>query len=346
MVGAGECRTRPFTRRKRVPSAPPLSWPTVPERPSALRIDALLALLGTIATVAAALAAVVALLPGDDAAAVIDHAHEPLLVHLLLEWPLVAISALLALAVLLRGGAALRRDLRARRAIAPALAAATPRELAGASVRVIDDPRPLAFCAGLWRPRIHVSSGAVAALDAGALGALLAHEAEHARRRDPLRRVARELVATSLFFLPVLRQLAARRAALAELRADAAAVAACDGDARPLARALLAFDEAGDGAAAVDPARVDELTGVPSAWTTPAYAIAAALGVLALVLAMPVVAVEHTTGHLLHVTAFGVEICAAPVLLLTCLLGAAVTLAIAGMRGRGRATRRARELTA
>ncbi|MDO8201603.1 M48 family metalloprotease, partial [Conexibacter sp. CPCC 205762] len=292
----------------------------MPDRRSAWRIEALLALLGTIATVAAALAAAVALLPGDDAADAIDHAHEPLLVHILLEWPLVAISALLALAVALRGGAALLRHLRARRRIAPALAAAVPSQLDGVTVRVIDDPRPLAFCAGLWRPRIHVSSGAVAALgggalvadggaagaiggaagaiggsagaiggsagaiggsagaiggSAGAIGgsagagrgadpqlrALIAHEAAHARRRDGLRQLAGELAAQSLFFLPALRPLGARRATEAELNADAAAVEACGGDARPLARALLAFEAAGDGPLAVDPARIDALTG-------------------------------------------------------------------------------------
>jgi len=306
----------------------------MPERPSALRIDALLALLGTIATVAAAAAVAVSLLVGEDAAHAIDHAHEPLLVHLLLEWPLVAASALLALAVLLRGAAALRRDLRARRAIAPALAAARAERLAGFQVRIVGDDRPLAFCAGLLRPRVHLSSGLVAALGAAELRALLEHEAAHARRRDPLRRLTRELLAASLFFLPVLRQLAARRAALAELRADAAAVAACGGDAAPLARALLAYERAGGGALAIDPERVDGLTGARSAWHPPTVAVAAALGALALVLAMPVVAVEHTTGHLLHLTAFGVELCAAPLLLATFGLAAAATFAVARLRAR------------
>lgn len=403
----------------------------MPNRRPAWRIEALLALLGTIATVAAALAAAVALLPGDDAADAIDHAHEPLLVHLLLEWPLVAVSTLLALAVALRGSAALLRHLRARRRIAPALAAAVPGELDGVAVRVIDDPRPLAFCAGLLRPRVHLSSGAVAALggagvafrgaadadsgaagadrgatdadrgaaganrgaadadrgaagaDSGAAGAdrgadaalraLVAHEAAHARRRDGLRQLAGELTAQSLFFLPALRPLGARRATLAELHADAAAVAACGGDVRPLARALLAFEAAGDAPLAIDPARIDALAlagagdaggseragapagggasegagapaggrasggagapaGAGGGWTPLGVALAVTLALLGLLLALPVVEFEHTSGHLLHVGAFGIELCPAPLLAIPCLTAAAVTLAVASRR--------------
>ena len=46
---------------------------------------------------------------------------------------------------------------------------------------------PLAFCAGLLRPRVFVSEGALARLGARALTAVVAHEGHHAARRDPLR---------------------------------------------------------------------------------------------------------------------------------------------------------------
>jgi hypothetical protein len=53
----------------------------------------------------------------------------------------------------------------------------------------LDGPASSAFCAGLLRPRVFVTGGMVAALADEELEAVLVHEAEHARRRDPLRRL-------------------------------------------------------------------------------------------------------------------------------------------------------------
>jgi len=66
----------------------------------------------------------------------------------------------------------------------------------------------------LWAP---CPPGAVAALDDGALSAVLAHERHHARRRDPLRLATGRVLARALFFLPELRDLVNRQQALAEL---------------------------------------------------------------------------------------------------------------------------------
>ena len=50
------------------------------------------------------------------------------------------------------------------------------------SRRVCDRrPRPEAFCAGLFRPRVYVTSGAVELLDDAGLDAVLAHERQHAQ---------------------------------------------------------------------------------------------------------------------------------------------------------------------
>lgn len=89
---------------------------------------------------------------------------------------------------------------------------------------VVPDPQPRAFCAGLLRPRVYVSAGAVAVLDEAALDAVLAHERHHARRRDPLRFAAGRVLADALFFLPELGLLVERQQALAELSADESAV--------------------------------------------------------------------------------------------------------------------------
>jgi len=153
---------------------------------------------------------------------------------------------------------------------------------------VIEDARPLAFCAGLLRPRIYLSTGALARLDERALSAVLDHERHHARRRDPLRLAAARVLGESLFFVPGLRELARRQQALAELSADESAVHAAPGNRSALARAMLSF---ADGAGASDrigfePARVDYLLGEPPNWRFPALLCAAAAAVIVLLLAV------------------------------------------------------------
>ena len=117
-------------------------------------------------------------------------------------------------------------------------------------VTVIAGARPEAFCAGFVRPRVYVSRGAVDALTPVELAAVLAHEHQHRRTRDPLRFACGRVVAHAVFFVPVLRPLCDRYADLAEQRADRAAVRASAGRPSPLASALLVFDAAAAGSAA------------------------------------------------------------------------------------------------
>jgi Zn-dependent protease with chaperone function len=143
------------------------------------------------------------------------------------------------------------------------LVAAARRSGVGAVI-CLDGPASSAFCAGLLRPRVFVTAGMVASLADEELDAVLVHEAEHARRRDPLRRLAGRAVADVLFWLPLVGWWSRRRLEDAELAADRAAI---DRVGRtPLARALRAtaapatpavgarFDGAG-------PARVTQLLG-------------------------------------------------------------------------------------
>src|SRR4051812_6372681 len=155
-------------------------------------------------------------------------------------------------------------------------------------VWLVDDDRPQAFCAGHSHPRVFVSTGAVRLLEAVELDAVLAHEAHHRLRRDPLRIAAARGLCDALFFLPVLRRLTERYCALAELGADEAAVRRAGGDAAPLASALLAFDEAADPAVVgIAPERVDHLLGAPPGGALPGALLAlaavptAAVGALA-----------------------------------------------------------------
>jgi Zn-dependent protease with chaperone function len=129
----------------------------------------------------------------------------------------------------------------------------------------VDSPAASAFCAGLLRPRVFVTSGMVAALADEELDAVLVHEAEHARRHDPLRRLAGRAAADVLVWLPLVGWWTSRRLEDAELAADRAAIGRVGRT--PLARALQAtaipaasatvgvrFDGAG-------PARVRQLLG-------------------------------------------------------------------------------------
>jgi Zn-dependent protease with chaperone function len=189
-----------------------------------------------------------------------------LLAGLRITYPAANLPAVIVLLLALAGlgvgaevllGAA--REFRGARAFDRALAGAGVAELAGAVV--IDDPQPHAFCAGLLRPRVYVTSGAIALLDARALEAVLLHEHHHASRRDPLRLAAGRVVARALFFLPWLGALHGHELSLAELGADERAVTAAPENRSALARAMLSFTDASAGRGGIDPMRIDHLVG-------------------------------------------------------------------------------------
>jgi Zn-dependent protease with chaperone function len=167
------------------------------------------------------------------------------------------------------------------------LVAAADRSGAG-EVVCLDDPAAAAFCAGLLRPRVFVTGGMVASLAAEELAAVLVHEAEHARRRDPLRRLAGRAAADVLFWLPLVGWWSRRRLEDAELAADRAAIGRVGRT--PLARALrataipaaAAVGARFDGAGA---ARVSQLLGDPLPRRHPPLA-ACLLSLLGLILAV------------------------------------------------------------
>ena len=166
-------------------------------------------------------------------------------------------------------------------------------EIAGTPCVIVADRRPLAFCAGFLRPRVYLSTGALAGAPEEELRAVVAHEHHHVIRRDPLRLLVLRILADALFFLPALRGMSARYASLIELAADEAALQVV-GRRQPIAAALLRFSRAQPEAAAVAaiaPERVDHLDGDPDAtlWRLPRSALlasAAAAGVFALALGL------------------------------------------------------------
>jgi hypothetical protein len=197
----------------------------------------------------------------------------------------IVVTALAAVGLLMAGAAAWRaaRELLACRTFSRAIAARSPRPLDGAWV--IDDGRPQAFCAGLLRPRVYLSTGALELLDEPALAAVVAHERQHARRHDPLRLACGRVLVSGLFFIPGLRRLTQRQDALAELGADEAAVLTARGDRSALASAMLSFSEAGGAdAPGLDPERIDHLLGEGVQWGLPvAVCVAAAVALSALI---------------------------------------------------------------
>ncbi|MDQ6776248.1 MAG: M48 family metalloprotease [Actinomycetota bacterium] len=198
--------------------------------------------------------------------------------------PAVKPGGLAVLGLALLGVVAVARGLRSAvcqiggsRRILRALEILGERQMHRSLVVLIAGSRPQAFCAGFARPRVYLSCASLDLLSEAQLAAVVAHEVQHVRRRDPLRLLLLNTLADALFFLPALRRLKTRYAALAELAADEAALAAV-GDPSHLAAALLQFGERGvPGVVGVDPERVDHLLGSPPRWGMPAAVIVGAL---------------------------------------------------------------------
>jgi Zn-dependent protease with chaperone function len=195
--------------------------------------------------------------------------------------PLLAL-AVVGLAVLAAGLRAVVSEALSNRLFRRAMAARSPRRQG--DVLIFDEAAVQAFCAGLLRPQVYVSTGALEALQPSELEAVLAHERHHRRRQDPLRIALGRVLARALFFLPVVAQLHARYCAMAELAADDTAIATTPGGSRTLASALLAFGDGGQPQSAVGiaPERVDQMMGRAPSWPLPAALVVAGLAVSAL----------------------------------------------------------------
>jgi len=140
--------------------------------------------------------------------------------------PLIILSATAAAGALRFGlvaGRTSRELARLPRIAAPPNLVRTARSAGIARIACVEAGAPVAFCAGLVRPTVFVSEGAVAALSEPELLAVLQHEADHARRHEPALRAARNALAEVLLFLPIVRWWSERQIARAELSADAAA---------------------------------------------------------------------------------------------------------------------------
>jgi Zn-dependent protease with chaperone function len=243
---------------------------------------------------------------------------------------LAALGLAMSAAALSRLGRELVRDRRFRET----LHRRARRELHGAWI--LEDERPQAFCAGLLRPRIYVSTGALELLDEHALAAVLAHERHHAKHRDPLRLACGRAFATGMLFVPPVRRLVQRQQALAEICADDAARA--EGIERAaLASAMLSFSDAsGAASAGIDPQRIDSLLGETPQWRFPLLWCLITAGVLASMLGLAVLAGRAASGS---ATLAPPLLSGQPCVVVLALVPAAALATIAGrVRGRHQRT--------
>ncbi|MGO4373704.1 M56 family metallopeptidase [Paenibacillus sp. 2TAB19] len=95
-----------------------------------------------------------------------------------------------------------------------------------ASMIVIDRAEPLAFTMGFRKPMIVLSSGLVGLLDEQELEAVIAHEAFHRHNYDALKLFVLQLIAQSLWFIPLTRWSHANYKIMCELQADEHAIKA------------------------------------------------------------------------------------------------------------------------
>jgi Zn-dependent protease with chaperone function len=123
----------------------------------------------------------------------------------------------------LRFSAAMRGQLTG---VPPRLQAAADRAGVGSRLVAADLGTPFALTYGALSPRVLASTGLAAALSDAELAAVLAHEREHLRGRDPLKNVLARAIPARHFYLPGLGLLRARFTAGRELAADRAARAA------------------------------------------------------------------------------------------------------------------------
>ncbi|GMR13169.1 MAG: hypothetical protein BMS9Abin29_1371 [Gemmatimonadota bacterium] len=111
------------------------------------------------------------------------------------------------------------------------------------SIRVLPAGHgPVAFTAGLVRPRIYVSASVLAALDSDELELLLLHEIKHCRSGDPLRSLFATILGDLFFWLPAVRTLEERVMSKIEFDADDAAAQM---DRAGLARTILKVAQLG-----------------------------------------------------------------------------------------------------
>jgi Zn-dependent protease with chaperone function len=232
----------------------------------------------------------------------------------------------LAFAVLLLASRSAFRQLRANRRVLRSLRVVGEAPVGPPRALLFAGAAPQAFCTGLGRPRLYLSDGTLSVLSADELDAVLAHEEHHLRHRDPLRIFFARILADALFFLPVLRRLSERYAAMAELAADATAVRRTN-DPAHLASALVAFEDSmGPAVVGIAPERVDHLLGARPRWELPLALLAWAAVVIVALVAVAVRTEQATAHGAVSLPLVAAQLCMLAMAVAPVMLGAIVVL--------------------
>ncbi|MCL4417007.1 MAG: M48 family metalloprotease, partial [Actinobacteria bacterium] len=90
----------------------------------------------------------------------------------------------------------------------------------GEKVDVVNDKSLFSFCAGIFFPRIIITTSLVENLSEKELEAVLLHEKAHLKARDPLKILLGKTISTIFFFLPIFKELYKNMNATNEILAD------------------------------------------------------------------------------------------------------------------------------
>ncbi|PWW07312.1 BlaR1 peptidase M56 [Paenibacillus cellulosilyticus] len=122
--------------------------------------------------------------------------------------------------------------------------------LARTEITILDHEDSIAMTIGLFRPRIVLSTGLIAALSETELQAVIAHEKFHLKRRHPLAVFLLSLIGIALWYIPIYNWFIKKYKVLIELMADRYAVQATGG-AADLSSALLVLLKRGQASTVV-----------------------------------------------------------------------------------------------
>jgi beta-lactamase regulating signal transducer with metallopeptidase domain len=149
-------------------------------------------------------------------------------VLMVLLWGGIIVAGLSALWRQCRGSVELAQWVR-RNGAAPSARLAAAIERAGLRGRVVQvaDASPYAFTYGVWRPRVVASSGLARVATQDELVAVLCHENQHLRDRDPLKVLVLRTGAAAFFLIPLVGAVLQRVLDRQELKADRVAVRDC-----------------------------------------------------------------------------------------------------------------------
>ncbi|UQZ86340.1 Regulatory protein BlaR1 [Paenibacillus konkukensis] len=106
------------------------------------------------------------------------------------------------------------------------------------SITVVRSPAPMAFAAGFWKPQIVLSTGLLELLDPSELEAVIHHETFHRKHGDPLKIFLLSLLASVMWYLPILKSFHQNYKIVREILADNYAIDKLGGSA-DLGGALL-----------------------------------------------------------------------------------------------------------